>query len=144
MSGNLHRDSIRMRGFDYSKPAHYFITVCTHNRECIFGSIKNGKMTLSELGAAANECWLEITKHFPRTELHEYVIMPNHVHGIIQIIDNPDQTIEKPNIVGAKNFSPLHFGEINNNTNEISPQRDGKINHDTNEISPRHNVPQKI
>ena len=74
-------------------------------------------MTFSELGIAANECWLEIPKHFPNTVLHEYVIMPNHIHGIIEIVDNKqnddndlknggsnDNDNNANNNVGAKNF----------------------------------------
>ena len=93
-----HRRSIRLQGYDYSSPGAYFVTMCTHNRECLFGEIANGKMRLNELGKIASQCWLAIPDHFPHARLGAFVIMPNHVHGIIWIVDN---------IVGAKNFSPL-------------------------------------
>jgi len=95
-----HRRSIRLQGYDYSSPGAYFVTMCTHNRECLFGEIANGKMRLNELGKIASQCWLAIPDHFPHARLGAFVIMPNHVHGIIWIVDN---------IVGAKNFSPLQY-----------------------------------
>ena len=92
-----HRKSIRLKGYDYSQEGLYFITVCIHNRKCLFGEIfgadmvwvKNfqppQEMILNETGKIANDCWLEIPKHFPNVVLHEYIIMPNHVHGIIEL-----------------------------------------------------------
>jgi len=81
-----HRRSIRLRGFDYSQSGLYFITICTKNRECLFGHIANGKMHLNDAGKIANECWDDIPNHFPNARLHEYVIMPNHIHGIIELV----------------------------------------------------------
>lgn len=78
-----HRRSIRLKNYDYSQPGAYFITICTHNRQCLFGEIVNGEMVLNEYGEIAKQCWLEIPVHFPHVQLDEFVIMPNHVHGII-------------------------------------------------------------
>jgi len=69
----------------------------------LFGDVVNGDMRLNELGKIARQCWLAIPEHFPHARLDEFVIMPNHVHGIIWIVDEMDAE----NIVGAKNFSPL-------------------------------------
>jgi putative transposase len=80
-----HRRSIRLQGYDYSQAGLYFITICTHNRECWFGEIINKEMILNEAGKMADECWLNIPKHFPNTVLHEHVVMPNHIHGIIEL-----------------------------------------------------------
>ena len=88
------RRSIRLKEYDYSQDGLYFITMCTHNHLCLFGKIFDGKMVLNDTGNIAKECWLNIPEHYPNTKLHEYVIMPNHVHGIIET-------------VGAKNYSPL-------------------------------------
>jgi len=104
-----HRRSIRLKNYDYSQPGAYFITICTHNRECLFGDIVDGEMILNEYGEIAKKCWLEIPVHFPNVLLDEYVIMPNHVHGIIIINDNIGENNHLPDIVGAKNFSPLHI-----------------------------------
>jgi putative transposase len=77
--------SARAPFWDYSRNASYFVTICTKNREPWFGRIENGEMELSELGWIAFNCWMEIPKHFPFVELDAFVIMPDHVHGIIKI-----------------------------------------------------------
>ena len=81
--------SARLQSWDYSSNAAYFITICTTKREQYFGQITNGTMDLVEQGKKANQFWLEIPDHFSFVFLDEYVIMPNHMHGII-IIDKPD------------------------------------------------------
>lgn len=78
-------ESARLCGYDYGQNGVYFITICTKNRIHHFGKVSNGKMELSEIGKYASECWSNIPKHFPFVELGEFVIMPNHVHGIIII-----------------------------------------------------------
>ena len=83
-----HRRSIRLQGYDYSQAGGYFVTVVTWHRECLFGEIVNADMVLNEFGKIASECWLAIPEHFPNVELGAYVIMPNHVHGIIVIRAN--------------------------------------------------------
>jgi REP element-mobilizing transposase RayT len=77
--------SARAPFWDYSRNASYFVTICTKNREPWFGRIENGKIELSELGWIAFNCWMEIPQHFPFVELDAFVIMPDHVHGIIKI-----------------------------------------------------------
>ncbi|MCZ4694563.1 transposase [Ancylomarina euxinus] len=79
----------RLQNWDYTSNAAYFVTICTQNREHYFGEITNQVMQLSEIGDMANKYWLEIPEHFPFVELGEFVVMPNHVHGII-IINKPD------------------------------------------------------
>jgi putative transposase len=81
-----HRRSIRLKGYDYSQAGLYFITICVQDRKCLFGKIANDEMILNNAGTIANECWLEIPKHFPNAVLHEHIVMPNHVHGIIELI----------------------------------------------------------
>lgn len=81
------RKSIRLKGYDYSFPGLYFITICTYKRECLFVDIIDGKMCLSAMGEIVDKYWNEIPKHYPLARLDEYVIMPNHIHGIIEIID---------------------------------------------------------
>jgi len=77
------RTSPRLQGYDYAQGGAYFVTICTHNREHIFGSIQNGNMSLNEIGQIALTCWNAITDHFASVELDVSVVMPNHVHGII-------------------------------------------------------------
>ena len=93
-----HRRSIRLKGYDYSQPGWYFVTVVTYDRQNLFGHIENGKMILNDGGKIARKCWLEIPHHYPNVNLDEFVVMPNHVHGIIVIV-------KKNIVVGAKNFS---------------------------------------
>jgi REP element-mobilizing transposase RayT len=82
-------ESARCVNWDYSSPGYYFVTLCTQNRECIFSTIFQGKMELSAMGKIARQMWFEIPNHFQIAMLDEFVVMPNHVHGIIQIIQNP-------------------------------------------------------
>lgn len=79
------RRSIRLPDYDYSQDGGYFITICTHDRECFFGDIVRGEMVLNDAGNMAKEYWLEIPKHYPNVVLGEFVVMPNHVHGILTI-----------------------------------------------------------
>lgn len=78
-------ESVRLKGWDYSSPAAYFITVVTKNRECYFGDIKDGRMHLTKSGEISKHCFKQIPNHFPFVSLDDFVIMPNHVHGILFI-----------------------------------------------------------
>jgi putative transposase len=82
-----HRRSIRLKDYDYTNPGVYFVTICTWNRECLFGDIVNGGMQLNDFGEIVIREW-RYTGDIRRTnvELDEFVIMPNHVHGILTII----------------------------------------------------------
>ena len=93
-----HRRSVRLRGWDYSGPGVYYITICTHRRECLFGEVLDGAMRLNQAGEMAEACWRAIPGHTQRIELDEWVVMPNHVHGIIVILDTS---------VGARHAVPL-------------------------------------
>ena len=84
-----HRRSIRLKGYDYSLEGLYFITICCQNRICRFGTIENGKMVLNEYGINAHNEWVNTPKIRPNVELGEFIIMPNHIHGIIAITDRP-------------------------------------------------------
>ena len=83
--------SARLQTWDYSNDGAYFITICTQNREHFFGNIKNGIMQLSEIGKLAAQFWHEIPNHFPMVELGNFVVMPNHIHGIL-IMNHPVET----------------------------------------------------
>ncbi|MBI2487427.1 MAG: transposase [Deltaproteobacteria bacterium] len=85
-------ESARLKEWDYSFNGYYFVTVCTKNQECLFGEVIDSEMILSEIGEIAKQYWLEIPKHFDEAKLDEFVIMPNHVHGIV-IIKN-DNNVE--------------------------------------------------
>jgi putative transposase len=78
-----HRQSIRLPEYDYSYPAAYFVTACTLNREHFFGAICDGILSLSKAGKIAHRCWASIPSHFSHVELGDFIIMPNHIHGIL-------------------------------------------------------------
>lgn len=77
------RRSIRLQGYDYTQPGGYFITILAENRAPIFGKIFNSSVQLSPLGIVIRQEWLKLPKRFPNLELDEFVIMPNHFHGIL-------------------------------------------------------------
>jgi REP element-mobilizing transposase RayT len=83
-----HRRSIRLKGYDYSQAGAYFITICTWQRECLFGEIINGEMQLSPWGEIVNLHWQNLPKYHRHLELDEFAIMPNHLHGIIVLINH--------------------------------------------------------
>jgi REP element-mobilizing transposase RayT len=77
--------SVRLAKWDYSSNGSYFITICTAHRQHFFGEIINSEMELSQIGEYANQCWLNIPNHFPYFYLDEFIVMPNHLHGIVLI-----------------------------------------------------------
>ena len=79
------RKSTRLKEYDYTQHGAYYVTICTHDLKCLFGAVKQDKMVLNGLGIKADKCWKEIPIHFPHVALDEYIVMPNHVHGIIHI-----------------------------------------------------------
>ena len=90
---NYRRKSIRYPGRDYSLPGKYFVTICTANMERWFGSVINDEMYLSDIGRIASEMWFEIPVHFPYIGLDAFVVMPNHIHGIIVIKKSSRKTL---------------------------------------------------
>ena len=129
------RRSIRLRGYDYSKAGAYFVTICTQNRVCLFGDIVDGKMVLNEYGKIIADSWQWLATQYDHVELDEWVIMPNHMHGIIVIVDDRTggtggtggsrctggsrtaPTLRKPigRLIGAfKTVSTKHINQIRN------------------------------
>jgi len=92
-----HRRSIRLQDWDYAGEGAYFVTICTHERLCLFGEAVDGEIRLNEYGQIARACWEEIPLHFSHAQSDVFVVMPNHVHGII-ILATP---------VGARHAVPL-------------------------------------
>jgi REP-associated tyrosine transposase len=77
------RHPLRLRGFDYAQPGLYFVTICTHNRVCLFGEIDGGQMRLSEAGRTVARAWQQLPVRFPSVSTDAFVVMPNHVHAIV-------------------------------------------------------------
>ena len=102
---------MRLPGYDYSQAGAYYVTIVTHQRDCLFGEIVNKEMILNDLGKIADECWRAIPEHFPNVELGAHVIMPNHAHGIIIITDNGR---------GAALLRPYDQPDINDKPHKIN------------------------
>ncbi|RPH24235.1 MAG: transposase, partial [Bacteroidales bacterium] len=86
--GKYRNESARLQNWDYGSNAAYFITICTKNREHYLGKIHDGKMMVSPAGSIAHVLWYEIKNHANNIELGEFVVMPNHVHGILVLNGN--------------------------------------------------------
>ena len=127
-------ESTRLQHWDYSSDGAYFVTICTKDRKELFGEIRNGIMGLNEMGNAAAICWQNISSHFPFVELDDWVVMPNHVHGVI-IINKQNNaqttTVTVPSVpsVETQNFASLrgerggrNNGFDNLNANKFGPQ----------------------
>ena len=117
-----HRRSIRLQGYDYSQAGAYYVTIVTWHREFLFGEIANKEMMLSRYGEIVQKWWGEIPVHFPNVETDAFIIMPNHIHGIIFILESGDTefeagrgTVPVPEDDGAK---------IIPNNKDISSQND--------------------
>ena len=116
------RRSIRIKGYDYSLPGAYFVTLISSGRTCLFGEITDGQIKLNNISKLVDICWLRIPDHFDNTKLDEYVIMPNHLHGIIIILDPYGKgeafADNDPNVVGtiAANASPQQVIYETNNS----------------------------
>lgn len=124
--------SSRLQNWDYASNGYYFVTICTQNRVNYFGNIINGKIKLSQIGEIAYKYWMEIPMHFQFIKLDEFIIMPDHIHGIIQInksvqkpklgvsSDNSDNSLQTPKL-GISSDNP------NNPDNSIKYWKPGNL-----------------
>ncbi|GAB4520907.1 MAG: transposase [Anaerolineae bacterium] len=103
MAQSRNRRSIRLQGYDYTQNGAYFVTICTHQRAHLFGQVVEGVMVLSDVGQVVQTCWDDIPGHFPMVELDAFVVMPNHLHGIIVITDPLSSNAS----VGAQSIAPV-------------------------------------
>ena len=87
---NRNRKSNRLQDYDYSQTGYYLVTICNQDRVNHFGGIEKGQMKLNDIGQIVTDCWRGIPEHFRNTTLDEFVVMPNHIHGIIIIVGNAD------------------------------------------------------
>ncbi len=105
-----HRRSIRLRYYDYSQAGAYFITLCTQKRECLFGAVVGDDMRLSDAGRMVQDIWDALPGHYSCVELDCFVVMPNHIHGIVVL-----------NGVGAQFIAPNHDGATNSGAINRAP-----------------------
>ncbi len=98
-----HRRSIRLKGYDYSQAGLYFITICTKHRKCLFGEVENHKIELNGAGVMVNDEWLGLVGKISNIILHDYIIMPNHFHAILEISATNNSENQKAigDIIGA-------------------------------------------
>jgi hypothetical protein len=80
------RKNLRLRSYDYSAAGFYFVTICTHGRRCLFGEVNNDAMQLNQSGCYIADQWLRLPNSYSSVVLHEFVVMPNHLHGIVEIL----------------------------------------------------------
>ncbi len=105
-----HRRSIRLQGYDYTNAGVYFVTICCNQRQHLFGNIDNGEMKINAIGQIVSNLWQKIPQHFPNAELDRFVLMPNHLHGIIVISESAEKS-SLANIV--QNFKSISSRKIN-------------------------------
>ncbi|OFY35010.1 MAG: hypothetical protein A2W91_04165 [Bacteroidetes bacterium GWF2_38_335] len=121
-SNKYNINSTRLKYWDYGSDGVYYVTICIKNREHVFGEIENNKMIYSEIGAYADKCWNEIPLHFPICFLDEYIIMPDHIHGIIIIDKKKDRNIEKILATQASQFEQLKLKKDFKTKNKFGTQ----------------------
>ncbi len=122
-----HRRSIRLRGYDYTQAGAYAVTICTQGRVCVFSTIVDGEVDLTTIGCIVDETWETLPVRFPQVELDAFVVMPNHVHMIIVIADEPPVQETFPDSVGVglalpKNEPPRTISQPSGTSREGTPR----------------------
>ena len=118
-----HRRSIRLKGYDYSRSGLYFITLCVVDRICVFGNIVDGKMQLNDIGRLVEEEWLNtINIRKGDVRLHNYIVMPNHFHAIIEICECMDEC-DSFQILNTDNVGECEKGECDSPLRMKSPSK---------------------
>ena len=123
-----HRRSIRLKGYDYTQPGAYFVTLCTWQRECLFGDVMGGEIRLNEMGRIVLHAWQDLPRHYPYLHLGAFCVMPNHVHAIMVLVEDdpgrggsegsafsmPDQAwndaLESPEQPQTRPYTPVRHG----------------------------------
>ena len=99
------RRSIRLSGYDYRQSGAYFVTICAFKKSCLFGQTREGKMYVNDLGMTGSDCWQQISHVRRNVELDDFVVMPNHLHGIIILFD------DEPVRVAAQTYGQIEVWE---------------------------------
>ena len=102
--GKYRIDSTRLKGWDYSCEGFYYVTICTKDKRPYFGSIEDGEVQLSAIGEIAVSYWMEIPEHFSNVGIDEFVVMPNHVHGIVVIRIDDVSRVETPHVASLPDW----------------------------------------
>ncbi len=121
------RRSIRLAGYDYSQAGAYFVTICAQEEENVFGEIANGEMALNDTGKMVENNWNKLPQRFPNVALDEFVIMPNHIHGVIAI-GAPIVGAQNGDVVGARdNYCGVDAMPDDRATTRVAPTLGGII-----------------
>ncbi len=119
-----HRRSIRLKDYDYTQSGAYFVTICTHQRQCLFGNIIGNDMQLNRLGECIQACWQKLPHQFLHLELDAFIIMPNHIHGILILNDRAAELVQIPQSHGTK---PGSIAAIVQNFKSVSSRRVNRL-----------------
>ena len=114
--------SLRLREYDYGTSGTYFVTICTSDRISLFGEVDHGNMTLNEFGEIVSACWSDLPHHFPNLQLDCFTVMPNHIHGLIEITDEFSE-----NPVGAQHAAPVPSASAHSSPRNVQPGSLGAI-----------------
>lgn len=129
-----HRRSIRLKGYDYSQPGAYFVTIVTHNRVCLFGEVVNGDMQLNRYGEIVQHAWFDLPRHYPYVRLGAFCVMPNHIHAIIIMVDDNHDDDGNDDVGAGLRPAPTW----------ASPADCGAIPGDDGAAPPRHPLPEIV
>jgi putative transposase len=117
--GQYRIESTRLKGWDYSSAGYYYVTICTKDKHPNFGSVEDGEVKFSSIGEIAERFWIDIPRHYSKVEIDEFVVMPNHVHGIVVISSIDMSSVETPHVAsllqpkdGRTQFGPLKPGSL--------------------------------
>ena len=136
-----HRHSIRLKGYDYSQAWAYFVTICTHNKACVFGDVVDGEMRLNEYGAIVKDEWLRTDTLRENVVIDEYIIMPNHIHGIVIIMGDGRGTLQRAStgpIRATHRVAPTARGLISNSIGAIIGQFKSIVTKDVRKMGFRY------
>jgi REP element-mobilizing transposase RayT len=117
-----HRRSIRLKGYDYAQSGLYFVTICVQNRACLFGDIVDNEMIMNDAGKMIEKWYFELENKYPNMKCHEYIIMPNHFHCIIEITNTHAHDTH-----GDVHASDVHASDVHAGTSQRGrPDNDGR------------------
>jgi REP element-mobilizing transposase RayT len=124
------RRSLRLKGYDYAQAGAYFVTICTQGRVCLFGEVVDGEMRLNAAGAVVDAEWHGLPRRFPGIQTDAFVVMPNHVHGIIHV----GARLIAPGLIGPGFIAPesvwsIQTGVVDHDTDAINSAPTGTMNH---------------
>jgi putative transposase len=128
-----HRRSIRLAGYDYAQPGEYFVTLCVQGRSCLLGEIADHEIRLSTAGLVITSWWEDIPRRFPNTELDTFVVMPNHLHGIV-LINGVDEFDVRDRREGGHTGPPLQDPRSVGADRRVRPA----ANHDASPVHDPH------